>query len=57
MDNSLSHGVAQVFVDAKQPGYQGVLEVISFLVITAMIVGAYFSAATLLVLRCLKVIA
>jgi len=49
---SLPHVVSQVFADARKPGYQGVLEVISFLVITAMLVGAYFSAGTLLVWRC-----
>jgi hypothetical protein len=54
---SVPHVVSQVFADAKQPGYQGVLEVISFLVMTAMLVGAFVTAGTLLLLRCISVIA
>jgi hypothetical protein len=54
---SLPHGVSQVFIDAKQPGYQGVVEVISFLIVVAMMVSAFFSAATLLFLRCINAIA
>jgi hypothetical protein len=53
MAYSLHHVATPVFADARKPGYQGVLEVISFLVMTAMIVGAYVSAGTLLVLRCI----
>jgi hypothetical protein len=54
---SLPHVVSQVFADARQPGYQGVLEVISFLVMTAMLASAFFSAAVLLFLRCINAIA
>jgi hypothetical protein len=50
---SLPHAVEQVFADARQPGYQGVLEVISFLVVNAMMVAAGASAAMLLLLHCI----
>jgi len=43
-----AHFVDQIFADAKRPGYQGSLEVISFLIVSAMIAGSYVAAAAML---------
>jgi hypothetical protein len=40
--------VLQIFDDAKQPGYQGVLELVSFLVVTGMLVGALVGSVMML---------
>ena len=45
---SLPHYVSQILADAEEPGYRGVLEAISFLVVSAMVAGAFIAAAVLL---------
>jgi hypothetical protein len=48
MLHSVPDSVRQIFADAKQPGYQGVLEVISFLVVSATLIGALVGSVILL---------
>jgi hypothetical protein len=48
MMRSLPASVSQIFLDAEQPGFQGLLEVMSFVIVIAMIAGAYVAAAMLL---------
>jgi hypothetical protein len=48
MIRSLPSSVSQIFVDARQPGSQGVLEVFSFLMVIGMLSGAFAMAAMLL---------
>jgi hypothetical protein len=45
---SLPHFVSQVLADAKLPGYRGPLEVISFVIVSAMVAGAFIAATILL---------
>jgi hypothetical protein len=40
--------VMEIFADAKQPGYLGILEVVSFLVAIALLVGSFVGAVTVL---------
>jgi hypothetical protein len=49
MIRSVPPSVLQIFIDAEQPGYQGPLELVSFLMVIAMISGAFAAAAMLLV--------
>ena len=48
MIRSLPLSVSQIFLDAQQPGYQGPLELFSFLMVLAMISGAFAFGALLL---------
>ena len=48
MVRSTPNFVAQIFADAKRPGYQGSLEVISFVIVMGMIAGAFTAAAVML---------
>ena len=48
MMHSLPAFVSQIFLDAEQPGFQGLLEVMSFVIVIAMITGAFVAAAMLL---------
>jgi hypothetical protein len=46
--HSLSHFLSERFPDLEHPRYQSVLETISFLIVTAMIAGAFAVALLLL---------
>jgi hypothetical protein len=46
---SVPHFISQIAADARQPGYQGPLEIISFVIISAMVAGAFLAATVLLI--------
>ena len=48
MTYSPPHFVSQIVADSKQPGYQGPLELISFVIVSAMITSAFITAMVLL---------